>query len=66
MRKWKFNFLNLPHDCEINDHVKILLGAKFGSCRYCRKGDIKFLICYITSREHVIRESCDFMCVFPV
>ena len=53
---------NLLHDYEIDDHEKTLVGAKFGSCRYCGRGDITFLICYMTSCKHVIRESCDFMC----
>ena len=35
------------------------MGAKFGSCKYCGKGDITFLITYMTSSEHVIGESCD-------
>ena len=35
MWKWKYNMFNLPNDYKIDDHVKIWLGAKFGSCRYC-------------------------------
>ena len=66
MWKWEYNILNLPHDYKINNHVKTRVGAKSGSCTHCRKGDITFLICYMTLREHVIRDSCDFMCVFPL
>ena len=49
---WNSEFIifNLPHDYEINDHVKIWVGAKFGCCRYCGKGDITFSICHMTSR----------------
>ena len=55
------------HSVEIAwNHVKILVATKFGSCKYCGKGDIAFLICYMTSREHVIRESNGFMCWFPL
>ena len=57
MWKWEYNIFNLPHDYEINDHGKIWMGVKFGSCRYCGIGYITFLICYMASCEHVIRES---------
>ena len=66
MCKWEYNIFNLPHDSKINDPMKIWVGEKFGSCRYCGKGDITFLICYMTSRELLIRESHDFMCGFPL
>ena len=29
-------------------------------------GDITFLISYMTSHEHVIRQLCDFICEFPL
>lgn len=31
---------------------------KFGSHTFCRKGNPTFLICHITSREHVIKVIC--------
>ena len=55
MQKWVDNIFNLTHDYKINDHGKIWVGAKFDSCWYCGKGDITFLICYMTSCEHVIK-----------
>ena len=66
MWKWEYNILNLPYDHKINDHVKIWVGEKFGSYRYFKKADITFLICYMISRNHVIRKSCDFICGFPL
>ena len=33
--------------------------AKFGGHRHCGSGDM--LICHISSRDHVFKESCDFM-----
>ena len=66
MWKCEYNIFNLPHDYEVNDYTKIWVGANFGSCRYCRKEDITILISYITSREHVIRELCDFLYGFPL
>ena len=66
MWKWEYNIFNLPHDYKINDHGKIWMGVKFGSCRYHGNGDITFLIYYMTSREDIIIESCDFMCGFPL
>ena len=64
MWKWEYNIFTLPLDYKINDHVKIWVEAKFGICMYCGKEDIMFLICCMTLREDVIRESCDFTCVF--
>ena len=66
MWRWEYHIFNLTHDYKINYHGKIWVGAKFGSCRFSGKGDITFLICYMTSCEHTIRESCDFMCGFSL
>ena len=55
MWKWEYNIFNLPHDYETIDHRKIEIGAKIGSCRYCGKEDITFLICYTASCEYVIK-----------
>ena len=38
---------------------------KFGGYRLCGIGDIKRLICHVTSRDNVIRGSCDIIGVFP-
>ena len=51
MWKYECNMFNLPHDRKINNQVKIWLGARFGSCRYCGRAYITFLIYYMTSRE---------------
>ena len=39
--------------------------AMFGGHRPCGRGDIKFSICHMTSRDHVIRGSSDIMGEFP-
>ena len=35
--------------------------AKFGGHRHYGNGDIVVLVCHITSQDHVIKASCDFM-----
>ena len=35
--------------------------AKFGGHRHYGNGDILVLVCHITSQDHVIKASCDFM-----
>ena len=35
--------------------------ATFGGHRHCGSGDIMFLICHVTSRDHVFKGICDFM-----
>ena len=59
MGKLEYNIFNLPHDYATNDHLKTWSDAKFRSCRYFEKGDIMFLIYYMTSYEHVIRDWWD-------
>ena len=38
---------------------------KFGGYSLCEIGDIKHLICHVTSCDNVIRGSCDIMGGFP-
>ena len=33
----------------------------YGDHKFCGRGDTIFLICYVTSRDHVRKESCDFV-----
>ena len=40
--------------------------AKFGSKRQCISGDVMVLVCHMTSQDHVIKESCDFMGESPL
>ena len=35
--------------------------ATFGGYKPCASGDVKYLICHVTSREYVVKKSCDFM-----
>ena len=58
MWKWEYNIFNLPHDYDIGYHVEIMVLAKF-RCRYCGKGYITILVCYMTTRKHVS------LCGFP-
>ena len=39
--------------------------VKFGGHKPCGIGDIKLLICRLTSRDHVVRGSCGIMGEFP-
>ena len=65
MWKWKCKIFNLSHNYETNNYVKIWMGPKFGSCRYCERRDIKFLICHMNTPDHAMRVSCAFMNDFP-
>ena len=47
------SWVNYPH--------KIHGPVKFGNQKPCGIGDIKLLICHITSRDNVFRKSCDIM-----
>ena len=38
---------------------------KFGGHRHCGREDILFLVCHMTSRDFVVRESCSIMVEFP-
>ena len=40
--------------------------AKFGSKRQCISGDVMVLVCLMTSQDHVIKESYDFMGESPL
>ena len=35
--------------------------VNFGGHKHCCSRDIKFLTCHVTSHDHVIKDSCDFM-----
>ena len=48
MWKREYNILNYPHNYEINDHVKIRVEAKFGSCRHCGRTGTTFSFFYKT------------------
>ena len=37
------------------------LPAKFDGHRHCGSGDVMFLTCHVTSRDHVFKGLCDFM-----
>ena len=37
------------------------LPDKFGDDGHCDSGDITFLICYVTSREHMLKGLCESM-----
>ena len=39
--------------------------AMFGGHQSCKRDYIKFAICHMTSRDHVIRELSDIMGEFP-
>ena len=43
-----------------------LHSAKFGSHKHCAREEISFLVCHVTSREFVARDSCDIMGEFPL
>ena len=38
---------------------------KLGDNRYCDKSDLMFLICHVTSHNHLFKRSCDFMIGSP-
>ena len=40
--------------------------AKFGGHRLCRRGDILFFICHLTSCDHMVGGSCNIMCELPL
>ena len=40
---------------------KLDLPAKFGGHGHCGSGDIMVLVCHEISRDHVIKESSDFI-----
>ena len=67
MWKCEYNIFNLPHEYEINDHVKIwvCMVSKFGGYRPYRRGDILFFIWHVTSSDHMLGGSCDIMGEFP-
>ena len=67
--KMFYKMINIYLICLVTTRLedgKSLVGAKIGSYTYSGRGDIVFLICYITSRDHAIRESCGFMGDFPL
>ena len=33
--------------------------TKFGDLRYCGSEDIKFLVCHVTSQDHLVKRSSD-------
>ena len=39
--------------------------AKFGGHRRCAREEISFFVCHVTSRDFVVRESCDIIVEFP-
>lgn len=39
----------------LKNPVSSRVGANIGSYKYCGKGDVTFLICYMTTRNHAIR-----------
>ena len=39
--------------------------AKFGGPRRCEREEIPFFVRHLTSRDFVVRESCEFMGKFP-
>ena len=71
--KWRYNVFKLPCDLTKPAHWGImwihgceLLAVchhpdKFGGHKNCDSGDIKYLICHITSQNQVFEESCNSM-----
>ena len=67
MRCFVFN-LSCDLMCPCGQRVPLIINihpAKFSGHRHCAREEISFFICHVTSREFMVRESCDIMDEFP-
>ena len=67
MRCFVFN-LSCDLMCPCDQRVPLIINihpAKFSGHRHCAREEISFFICHVTSREFMVRESCDIMDEFP-
>ena len=72
LRKRRYFVFNLSRDlmwprghrimwhCEWVPLIISLHPDKFGGHRYCARKEILFFVCHMTSRDFVVRESCDY------